>query len=295
MIVLIASGGYWYYVVEAVCRVPISYSIGTIDPRFNLSYDEVRTAVSDAESMWEGATGRNLFTYDEVKGIPINYIYDDRQERTNTEQVLREELEEKQNLSEEVKDQYEDLSAQYDQLKAQYERQSDAYEVRLAAHNTEVARWNDGGGAPADVYEQLNIRQTELGKEQKDLNTIAYQLNLLVREINKLGDKGNVLVSAYNNVVETYNDNFEEEQEFTQGDYQGTAINIYQYTTPEELRLVLAHEFGHALSLGHVKDPAAIMFSLMEQQSLETGITADDGAEFDRVCGKSSFAPWAFW
>ena len=221
LITVIGAGGYMYYTAHALCNIPILYRIGDIDQRFDLSEEEAHAAITDAESLWEAETGLNLFTFDNEKGLPINFIFDERQNDTLTERKLRDELEEKQDLSESVKGKYEALKKKYNDLHDLYEARVSAYEARLKSHNDTVALWNDKGGAPPEVYNSLQQEQATLAKEQQELNTLAYELNKLVREINAVGERGNVLVNTYNNVVETYNREFDEEREFTQGDYVG--------------------------------------------------------------------------
>jgi len=285
MVAILFGGGYWFYVAEAVCDVPISYHIGTIDPRFNISEEEVRNAVSVGESMWEDATGRNLFTYDEKGTLAINFVFDERQEKANEEKKLLEVLEKKEGASETVHTQYETLLSEYGELKAQYEKRTATYENNLAAYNKEVSDWNKKEGAPKDVYERLTATQHALGSEQEKLNGIAAQLNELVRKMNSIGAKGNTLNTDYNQVVEEYNTKVGEGGEFTQGDYAQKNINIYQYDTQDELEIVLAHELGHALSLDHVEGSTSIMYQLMEAQSKTTGITESDLSAFEKICG----------
>jgi DNA repair exonuclease SbcCD ATPase subunit len=273
--------------------VPIGYRIGVIDQDFNITHDEARSAISAAESLWEDATGRNLFTYDEDAEFTINFVFDERQEAANIEEDLRNKLDTKEDISNQVRDQYEDLLEQYDTLKSSYENKAAAYQDTLDAYNLEVERWNTSGGAPPEVYEALQEKQDELGTEQELLNTIASRLNEVVYQINTIGSEGNSLITDYNEIVEEYNEQFNESHEFTQGDYQGNLINIYQFDSEEELEIVIAHEFGHALKLGHVDGEESIMFHFMEEQTRESGVTAFDLHEFERVCGDDSFTVWS--
>jgi hypothetical protein len=286
LLTVLFGSGYWYFTARAVCDVPIDYRIGVIDPRFDITREEVRAAVSTAESLWEDATGRNLFTFDEEAGLSLNFIFDERQAEADAELELREALEEREGLNERVKVEYRELLDQYQGLKNLYERRSAQYEERLKAHNAEVARWNDVGGAPQDIYENLSNRQKELAGEQKELNNVAYKLNQLVQQMNTIGAEGNAIISDYNEIIEEYNTLFEEAHEFTQGDYQRDVINIYQFDTAEELNIVLAHEFGHALNLGHVEGEQSIMYHFMGAQTLAKGVTDFDLSEFERVCGE---------
>lgn len=295
IVAVVFASVYFYRTVSARCNIPVVYHVGDIASQFDLSPQEARAVLSEAEAVWEDATGLNLFTYEDNEGLPVNFIYDERQAETNAEMVLREQLEERQHLSEEISEEHEQLLEQYQELEELYEEKVAAYESRLDAHNAEVEHWNDEGGAPEDVYEKLQEQQRTLGREQRTINDLADQLNRLAKEINNLGERGNVIVSAYNNVVNVYNNRFNQEREFTQGDYQGTSINIYQYESREELVTVLTHELGHALSLDHVEKAESFMYFLMGEQSLEAGLTPEDIAEFEAVCNPGSGGPSSWW
>lgn len=292
LIAVIFGTGYWYYTAEAVCKVPIEYTIGTIDPRFNITQEDVESLVFQAESVWEDATGRNLFSYEDGADLTVNFVYDDRQENSRAEHNLRDVLTTKEWRSDAIRQEYEDLVDEYEDLQETYEERRTRYETRLQAHNAEVERWNEAGGAPEDIYANLTMHQNELAAEQKALNSFAAQLNTLVQEINRLGEQGNSVISDYNKTVEEYNDRFHEHDEFAQGDYQGDSINIYQYDSEEELLLVLAHELGHALHLGHVEGEQSILYYLMESQDVGSGPSEEDLAEFNRVCGESTLTKW---
>ncbi len=293
LVIVLFGAGYLYYQASAGCGVPIAYRVGDIDPRFNLSYEEVRTYISNAESMWEDATGRNLFTYDESAKFSINFVFDGRQADSNAESYLRDTLEDREWESQSVRVQYENLVNKYETLKSNYEKQSATYENKLRAYNVEVEKWNIAGGAPETVYTALSKKQQYLKEEQDRLNSIASELNLLVKEMNKIGNEGNLIVDDYNNVVEEYNNRFTEGGEFIQGDYNGDVINIYEYQSSEELEIVLAHEFGHTLSIEHVEGKESIMYHLMEYQSLENGVTANDVEAFQNTCGNERATLWS--
>lgn len=282
------GGGYFYYIAQAVCPTPLTYKIGELDEDFNLSLDEAKLAVADATEVWENATGRNLFSYDEDALFTINFIFDERQAFTEAETEFKEKLDAAEHINEAIGDTYASLVEQYNTLRTSYADKVESYERRLNVYNETVEQYNNQGGAPPDAFEELKQEKKELDEEQYSLDTLASNLNGLVEEINNIGEKGNSLVQTYNQGVGVYNKTFGETREFTQGDYQGDRINIYTYEDKDELKLVLVHELGHALSLGHVQGSSSVMFYLIGEQLRDVALTDADLSEFDRVCGNLS-------
>jgi hypothetical protein len=285
VLTLVLAGGYWFRVAESKCNVPVTYDIGSLDERFGLSREEARAAISDAESLWENATGENLFTYTEGADFTINFVYDDRQETTDEEGEIRDILESKEEMSAHIREEYDGMLGKYAKLEATYNARVEDYEAALQAYNDEVELWNKKGGAPESVYADLEKTKARLDEESRELSARARELNQVVDTINALSEEGSEVVRDYNSDVTWYNTLFGGEREFTQGDYQGDRINIYQFGGGDELRQVLAHELGHALSLGHVEEERSIMYHLMEGGLADLKLSSADLSEFHRVCG----------
>lgn len=275
----------WYQTAYSKCRVPIFYDIGTVDPRFNIKADAVKSALADAESVWEDATGKNLFTYKKGAALKVDFIYDERQRSSNEQRTLVATLDEKAGMSASIKKQYDTLSATYKSLKTSYETNLAAYDKKLAAHNALVESWNQKGGAPRTVFAQLQKTSVALNAESGSLNALAKNLNNVAAKINDVGDSGNKAVTEYNKNVAAFNAKYSKSSEFTEGDYQRNVIHIYQYDSLNELRRVLAHELGHALSLDHVDDIGAIMHAVLASANTAPIATDADLAEYRRVCG----------
>lgn len=297
LLVSFFGGSYLWYTAAAVCPIPISYRVGEVDTAFGISEADARTAISEAESLWEDATGRNLFTYDEDAGeLVINFIYDERQELTDVQELFTDSLDKAAEMNAELAAEYEAQITAYTTQKEQYELRVVAYEQALQKYNDEVAYWNAQGGAPESEYTALNERKNSLASEHRAVEVEREELNEKVDAINVLSDQANQLVDRYNRGVQRYNDTFSEPTEFTQGDYQSDVIHIYQFNTHEELVLVLAHEMGHALGIGHVANPASLMYYKMEEQSTDVGISTEDLEDFTMVCGDgSTFSKLKFW
>lgn len=285
LLTMILTGTYWYTSVEAVCRLPIYYKIGTIDERFDLTFEEARNQLSDAESVWEESTGRNLFTYDENSNLSVNFIYDERQQTATEVEAWKHTLDAKENVNSALSETYAELVSAHGKKQAEFEDMRASYERRLSNYNEEVQSYNDDGGAPLEVFADLEARKKVLDKDLAELTKVADSLNELSDQINDIGERGNTLIQTYNDSVSRFNEEYVSNEEFTQGDYQGKSINIYTYKDFDELKLVLVHELGHAMSLDHVENQESVMYYLMGEQPTDLKLSPQDLNEFQGVCG----------
>ena len=284
---LIAAGTYWYQTTAFICPAPLEYRLGNLDDQFEISSSTAIGYIAQAEQYWEEATSRELFTYSEEANFTIDFIFDERQEEANEQEISRAELDAKWVESEEVKETLSQLQANYDELVSSHTSAINNYEQRLTEYNQRVGQYNDQGGAPSDIFTELEVERESLNQVSNDLNRTANELNQLVAEINQLGDRGNDLVDRYNREVEIYNERFGRAGEFTQGDYRGDRINIYKFSTSNEVITVLAHEFGHALGMNHVEDSAALMYYLLEDPNSLPELSSADLQLFHEVCGQT--------
>lgn len=75
-------------------------------------------------------------------------------------------------------------------------------------------------------------------------------------------------------------------KEFDEGEFVNNPgseeINVYEYSSHAKLVRIFAHELGHSLGLGHVKDPESIMYALNDSANLH--ITRDDYDELNKAC-----------
>jgi uncharacterized protein YukE len=282
---------FWYQNTAAICPAPLAYRIGEIDPEFNITKDQALAYAKQAEAVWENQAKRELFEYDEKAILPIHFLYDDRQATADSEVAQRRDLDVQKEKSEEVQRTLSTLQTEYDKLTAVYTDRAAAYETKLQAYNTEVNKYNDRGGAPPDIFAQLEEDRKKLSYEADELNTLSAELAALAEQINTLVEEGNSLVNEYNEAVSVYNQSYGFAREFTQGDYQGDEINIYKFSSDAEVITVLAHEFGHALGLGHVEGSSSLMYYLLGATNEKPTLSSEDSASYGAVCGEvESFA-----
>ncbi len=246
------------------CDTPLPYSIGSLDARFGLSRDGALEDSMAASGIWSNAEGKNLFTYAPGTKLTVNFVYDQRQALDTAINQLNSHL--MQN------------STALNQQIADYEAQVVSFQKRFDAFNTTVDNYNREGGAPPKVYDDLIRQQKELNTEEAALNERAKQLNL--SEIDY-----NAGVSVLNKDINQFHNALLQKPE--EGVYNGenNTITIYFADNRKELVHTLAHEFGHALGMEHVRDKDAIMYPFTTDTMQPT---PDDMAELAYVCREQS-------
>lgn len=270
--------------LQVNCVVPITYALGTLDDRFGLDREQALVLLSEAEAIWEQPLETELFQYDPNSRFVMNFIYDERQRFAEAEYGFRQRLGSVEQVNESVRTQYTELTTEYEVLKKTYETRSAAYEQALAQFNNEVQQYNAQGGVPPDDLTQLEQQGAALETERREINASAQQINALVDRINRVGEQGNLLVEQYNRGVGEYNETFGQSRQFTQGEYRGQSINIFSFSDEDELRLVLAHELGHALGIGHVDGRQSIMYYLIGEQPADLKLSEFDVVAYNAVC-----------
>lgn len=268
-----------------VCDETLYYSLGNIDPRFNISEEEIKAIISEAESVWESELGKNVFQYRDGAEFKINFIFDERQQRANEKNKLDLQLDKLEENKNNISQEYNKLKASYEKALTAYEKNIKIYESRVDSFNKEAKKVDREVGITKEEYEKLKNEQGELEKMQDKLEGDKEEINEMVSRINSLAKKENGIVNNYNQEVQTYQDRYGEANEFNQGEYDGLNINIYQFYDKTDLKLVLAHELGHALEIDHVENPQSLMYYLMEKQDLENiRLTNEDLNAIKNIC-----------
>lgn len=271
------------------CGGPISYRIGSIDPRFDLATSQVETLLQNAAGKWNTASGKDVLAYDQQNGVvTVSFVYDERQETQSALSEAKSAVASGQGSYETLSAQYASAMSDYDSKKAAYQGAEATYEKNRGEYEQEVAEWNARGGAPQSVYDQLESMRTTLQSEQDDLNAQSAAINqevdtinMLAKEINTQIDSLNLKIDKYNSIGASLGGTFEE-GEFDSS-FANESITIYEYDTATQLHRVLAHEFGHAIGLEHVQDPDAIMYAYNDSENER--LTKSDIRELDQVCG----------
>lgn len=286
LIVSVASGGFLGVraLTKNPCTVAKTWSLGPVDSRFGLSEKKVKEYATEAALVWNNAYKDNpLLEHKEAGGdITITLVYDERQRTTIQNERLKRTIEEEKGELTDIKRTIESLRDEYNTLGSSISARTESYNIALSKHNKEVSYWNQKGGAPNDIYQRLQREAATLETERASINASVARYNQLATTIRQYGREHNEIVGDINEKISTINESAE--QEFEEGTYDPNTetITIYEYGSTDALKRVFIHEFGHALSLGHVEDKNAIMYPINQGKTLT--LSEADKQELGDVC-----------
>lgn len=227
------------YIYYSPCERTIFYSAGSVDPRFGISQDKFIRLIDDAAKSWNEVTGKPFLMRAAEDSVSVNMVYDERQQLSS--KVV--------NLQDTLKSEKRTL----DQQEKEYQADAAAFQQKLSDFKSQVDYWNSHGGAPSNVYDTLQREQNDLKNEADRLNAIAEKLNLS-------GGAFNSQVNEYQGLVGEFAQEVKKRPEEGQYDSGQQRIDIFFYTNETDLIHTLVHEFGHAVGLGHLSDPSAVMY-----------------------------------
>jgi hypothetical protein len=271
------------------CQKPITYSIANLDPRFNLTKAEILDDIKQAEKIWESPINKQLFEYSPTGDLKVNFVYDYRQKATDAMKKIGVVISDDRSSYDTLKSKYDLLVISFNEEKAQLKTLIDAYNIDKSSYEKDVNYWNSQGGTSKTEYNILEQKRIDLNNQIIIINQKQDSLNTLIDTMNSAGIVLNKLIAEFNLQVSKYNNttNLSTGKEFDEGEYvsdaNGTAIDIFQFNDTNQLVRVLAHELGHALGIGHINNPKAIMYYLNEGMNIK--LTSDDLAALKKTCG----------
>ena len=276
VIIGLLFGGYFYVpafaaqvnrvLYQSPCDSPRTFSIGTIDPRFNLTKTELIQDAQQAGSVWKNNNGVVLVQYDPTSKLTLNMVYDQRQ-------ALNTQI---NNLNNQVDQQKDTLTPRI----ADYEKRAAIFKQKSADLNSQIDYWNSQGGAPKEEYDKLVAQQKALQDE-------AAQLQQMAQELNQSTDTYNTQVRQLDQKVDDYNTTLlsKPEEGLYVRDGNNEKIDIYFNNSKQELIHTIAHEMGHALGLGHNHNVASIMYPLTNEAVTPS---SQDETALAQVCKKQN-------
>lgn len=273
------------------CQLPIDYRVGAVDHRFRLDPATVRAAAADAVAIWEEATDQRLFTVTGEGGLVIELVYAPQQQAADDRRRAKANLQKAERRFRERKARHEERLNAFEADRAAYQARLSEFRERSANHAKAVGDWNAGRVARTpDRRAELEAERDALSAKQRELDADGEELQRRSDKLNATAEKLQRDLREINRRVEQHNADAAELDGFKLGRYKQTAdrrsITVYKVDDRRELTLVLAHELGHALGIGHVRDPAAIMHHEMTAANRDrTALAPDDIAALREVCG----------
>lgn len=240
------------------CDRPLTYDVVRLDPAHHVSRAAFVALLRRSERVWEVPAGRDLLRYQPGGSVHVSLIFDERQ-------VLASRIAA--------------ADASIGRMRADLaKRKADvrARSTRLAARKARLAQridyWNARGGAPHDIFLQLEA-------EQKAVNAQVDADNAVVRSYNAAVSAFNAAVAARNALVRRRGTG-----EHTLGKAQlgGTEVSIFVLSGTARDEELVAHEFGHILGARHVAGVGNVMNPVLVR--LLDRASAADLAALSRAC-----------
>jgi len=272
------------------CQEPLTYRLGNIDSRFNITQNEVVEIMDEVEQLWESAIDKDLINLSQNGQIALNLIYSDEQKLTDAERQFSDRITAKEQRVSVVEREYKRLSDRYEKVEQGVQKTLNEYNSKIEAYNQLAKKW-DGKEATSQIVAKFKTLEREINTLEATLKQKKQSLSSLRERTNDKTKQLNKLIKEHNNLITKYNDRFSKPRKFDQGRFvmQGDnqEINIYQFGNRTQLKTVLAHEVGHALGLDHVQNPKSIMYHMMGQQDrANLQLTEEDISALKEQCSR---------
>lgn len=246
----------------------LHFKIGTVDPRFNLSHQQLIQLSEEAIQIWQNGSGKSLLVYDPNAKLSINLVFDQRQMEHQALKQNQQDLDtiqsNNQQSSQELDQRFQYLQNRHDELEKRRDQITQAFENLNQQRQSWVRIENQDGPNRQRIeqeYQQLKLQADQLDQDIHDLKIQNAEYNQNVQQHNQNIDLYNVNVTHFNQRFAA--------REFHKGIFNGKHIEIYQFDTVDDLRLTIAHELGHALGLAHNTDPEALMYPVLGAQNYQ--------------------------
>ncbi|WP_140383381.1 matrixin family metalloprotease [Acinetobacter pittii] len=247
---------------------PLKYRIAFIDPRFQITKEQLVEVSQQAAEIWQKETGKTYFIYDSQAQLSINLIYDDHQmlkdEQQNNLDALLQKQEAWRIKNEEIvlnKQQVAQLSTDLNKKKANLKAEFEQYQQEVTRFNQGEQRYSSANNLK-EWQKQLEQKSEDLRNESNSLNFKIQSLNLKIKELNREQIDLSALKTQFKLEQKT------SIQPFHKGLFSQNQIQIYGYASLNDLRLTLAHELGHALGLKHTTNPKSLMYPRLKEQDI---------------------------
>ncbi|OEC91965.1 matrixin family metalloprotease [Acinetobacter sp. YK3] len=254
---------------------PLRYRIADLDPRLNITQQQMIELSQQAAAIWAKDTGQNYFVYDPEASFVIHLVFDQRQVRSMKRSENLNQLEQEQQHWLDQNQQLQHLKQSVARSETQLELQKIDYQNNQQKYQQAVQNLKASTKNQKQIA-RLEQQQHTLQQQSVDLEAKIAEHNQLVQQFNRQTEQSKQLHQQLAESVAAFNQTFKP-QILHKGQFHGQQIFIYEFSSMDDLRLTLAHEFGHALGLKHTQDPKSLMYPrIKEQNAKDFQLTATD-------------------
>jgi len=247
---------------------PLKYKIDYIDPRFHISKEQFVQIGQEAAEIWQKETGKTYFIYDSEAELTINLVFDNYQTVQNERKININKLLQQQEEWQEKNNALLLYKQQIEQESALLNKEKITLNLKFEQYQKDVTLFNQGSYGQFTQAE-LSKRQAELTQLSSELKAKFSQHSNKIENLNAQIKQINQQQSMLNQSIKQFNLSLTPTPEtFHKGLFSQNQIQIYGFTSFDDLRLTLAHEFGHALGLKHTTDPKSLMYPLLKEQDI---------------------------
>lgn len=281
------------------CNIPVHYRLGDVDPRFGFDEFTVMAALVEAGNLWQSTTDALLLIEsDHPLAMRVELAFDARQQAANTRRSLRGGLDRDRLRLEGEEISMQQWSERIETARQAHERAGEELAGRVRRHEAEVTAWNSGAGQRSDARRRaLEAEGTALRMALADLEQMGQVLSADIASFNRRAGDLRQRSEDFRSRVARYNEASSatpvESGRYQYDRAQGRRIEVYRAESYDELVWVFAHELGHALGIGHVPDPGAVMHALLHEggelqpeRHRPVDLSPADRAALAAVCGE---------
>tara|TARA_R110002126_G_scaffold38317_13_gene114467 strand:- start:7873 stop:8790 length:918 start_codon:yes stop_codon:yes gene_type:complete len=262
---------------QQLCQTPVLWRIGQLDPAFTLTAQQAEQAAHDAAQQWNSAFERELFRFDSQDGFPINFRYDQRQQQVLQQAMLSRNIQRYDSNIEQRAETLRQQSEQLQQRQREFAQSNQQFAAEYATFKQQAAN------ARQDNLAALQQQQQRLQQRQQQLQQQAQRLNEQQAQLQRENQYLNNTVADRNALLTEQPPTLAAEVGLMEINNGSRKMTIFAYSTTAALQLTIAHEFGHALGVGHTNSSTSVMHPALNPQ--QQGLTADDIEALKQQCG----------
>lgn len=283
---------------HAPCAIPVHYALGEVDAGFGFDDFTVSTALAEAAGLWQALTDTLLFLEsDHPRAMTVHLRFDARQRAANTRRSLRSGLERDRVALQADEAELLQWNERIEANRAAHERDGELLARRARAHEAGVRTWNENPAQRSEARRRalegegtaLRHALEELERAGRDLNSDIDAYNRRAAELRRRSEDFQGRASRYN---EASSDEPVESGRYSYDRERGRRIEVFRAESYDDLVWVLAHELGHALGIGHVEEPGAVMHAMLHDdyaahaEGRPVTLGAADHAALLAICGR---------